>query len=80
MKPFGGFYENFGDFVKLAKNEHFQKFLSHPKVQTLMSDEEFRKAIQEKNVFKLLSHSEFNELLRDSEVRSALQGMQEGIQ
>ena len=74
-ESFGKLFQNFGDLVKLTKDEGFRKFLSNPKVQSLMNDPEFKCAVQEKNVFKLMANREFSELLQDPEVRSALEGM-----
>ena len=68
-----GFFSNFNDLVKIAQDQDFQKFLSHPKVQVLMKDPQFQKAVQEKNVFKLTAHPEFSELMKDPEIRSALE-------
>ena len=68
-----GFFSNFNDLVKLAQDQDFQKFLAHPKVQVLMKDPEFQKAVKEKDVFKLTSHPEFSELMKDPEIRSALE-------
>ena len=72
--PFS-FLNNLNDLVKLAQDEHFQKFLSHPKVQVLMRDKEFEKAVKEKNVLKLMSHEEFTTLLKDPEIVQALEQM-----
>ncbi|MBI4357874.1 MAG: hypothetical protein HY584_01120 [Candidatus Omnitrophica bacterium] len=74
-ESFGRLLGNFGDLVQLAKDENFRKFLSHPKVQSLMNDPEFKRAVEEKNVFKLMANPEFRELVEDPEVRSALEGM-----
>jgi F0F1-type ATP synthase delta subunit len=65
--------ENFEQLLQFAKDENFKKFLSHPKVQKLMSDETFKKAVVEKNIFKLMSNEEFVTLLKDPEVREALE-------
>ncbi len=66
---------NFNDLLKLARDEHFQKFMMHPKVQSLMKDKEFEQAVKEKNFIKLMNHAEFANVLKDPEVASALEQM-----
>lgn len=73
---FGKWFQNFGDLLKLTQDEDFRKFLANPKVQTLMENEGFKRAIQEKNISKLMANPEFSEILSDPEVRTALEGMQ----
>ena len=68
-----GFFGNLNDLIKLAQDQDFRKFLGNPKVQVLMKDPQFQKAVQEKNVFKLTAHPEFSELMKDPEIRSALE-------
>ena len=68
-----GFFGNLNDLIKLARDQDFQKFLANPKIQELMKDPEFQKAVTEKNVLKLTSHPEFSELMKDPEIRSALE-------
>ena len=70
-----GFFDNFSDLAKLAKDEHFQKFLTDPRVQALMKDKEFEKAVKEKDIFKLMSHQGFSQILKDPEMAKALQEM-----
>ncbi len=69
------FLSDFNHLLKLAKDEHFQKFLLNPKVQALMKDKEFEKAVKEKNILKLMSHQEFSKVLKDPEVAQALEQM-----
>ena len=70
--PFGNFFGHFDDFLKVARDENFKKFLANPKVQQLMNDAAFKKAVEEKNMFKLMAHQEFTALMRDPEVRETL--------
>ena len=58
--------------MKLAKDEQFRRFILNPKVQALMRDPEFKRAVQEKDMAKLRSNSGFNEVLNDAEIREAL--------
>ena len=74
-QDFGSLFRNFDDLVKLSKDESFRKFLTDPRVLSLMENQEFKKAVQRKNIFKLLSNTEFIELLKDPEIRSVLEGM-----
>ena len=75
MPSFGKLFQNMNDLIKLAKDEDFQKFLKHPKVQILMRNPEFQQGVKEKNVFKLMANPEFSEILKDPEIKSALEGM-----
>ncbi len=70
-------FSNLNDLIKIAKDEHFRKFLSHPKVQTLMKDPEFEKAVKEKNMLKLMSHPEFLSVMKDPEITIALEQMRQ---
>ena len=71
----GGLFQNFEDFLRLAKDENFQKFYNNPKVRELMKDPEFQRAAHERNVFSLMANREFAELLKDPEVQFALEEM-----
>ncbi len=71
--PFG----NLNDLINIAKDENFRKFLSNPKVQALMKDPEFEKAVKEKNMMKLMSNPEFMGVMKDPELRMALEQMQQ---
>lgn len=72
-----GMLKNMNDLIQLAKDEHFQKFLSNPKVQALMKDKEFERAVKEKNMLKLMSHHEFSKVLQDPEITQTLQQMRQ---
>lgn len=71
----GGFFGNFNDLLKLAKDENFKKFLNNRKIQALMKNKDFKCAVQEKNMFKLMANQEFVALLKDPEIQAALEGM-----
>lgn len=70
-------FSNLNDLINIAKDENFRKFLSHPKVQALMKDPEFEKAVKEKNMMKLMSNPEFMSVMKDPELRTALEQMQQ---
>ena len=74
MNLFGNL-NNLNDLIKLARDKNFQKFMTHPKVQVLMTDKEFERAVKEKNFFKLMNHPEFANVLKDPEVASVLEQM-----
>jgi hypothetical protein len=57
---------------KLMKDENFKKFVSHPKIQGLMTDPEFQKAMQAQNPQDLMNHPKMNALKDDPEVRDLL--------
>lgn len=76
------FWDKFKDLSKLAQlsqDENFRKFLANPKVQELMLDEEFKKAVQQKNMMKLVSNAKFSELMRDPEIRTSLEAFGKGL-
>jgi hypothetical protein len=68
----GGYFGNFDALLKLAKDENFRKFLTHPKVQELMADPEFKRAVQSKDMLQLISNKRFTEIMKDPQVREAL--------
>lgn len=68
----------FGDLdtlLKLARDEEFRKFFKDARVQALLADPGFKKAVQEKNMFQLASHPKFNQLMQDPDFRSTLEGV-----
>lgn len=72
--------ENFQMMQKLARDENFKAFISHPKVQALFKDEEFKEVAKTRDFSKILSHPKFVVLMRDPELSSLmakinLQGM-----
>ena len=71
-------FGDFGEIIKLARDENFRRFLTNPKVQELMKEDEFKQAVQEKNMFKLMSNGRFMEVMKDPEIRSALEALNKG--
>ncbi len=75
-----GMMGNFQMMQKLMRDENFKVFISHPKVQELFKDEEFKEVAKTKDFSKILSHPKFAVLMQDSELASLmakinLQGM-----
>lgn len=68
-------FQNLEHLISFAKDKDFQRFYQNPKVQLLMRDPEFERAVKERDVFKLMANQEFQQALRDPEVRSALEEM-----
>ena len=66
-------FQNLTELVKLAKDDHFQKFFSGPRVQELMKDKEFKREVEQKNLFRLTANPKFTQLLQDPEMRIALE-------
>ena len=53
---------------KMMQDEDFRKFVSHPKVQALFQDPEFKEVAKTRDFTKILSHPKFAESMRDPEV------------
>ena len=70
-----GNLNNMGQFLKLAKDENFRKFLAYPKVQELMKDPQFKTSVQSKDMTQLMNNTKFTELMKDPEIRNVLQNL-----
>ena len=57
---------------RLMKDENFKAFISHPKVQALFKDAEFKEVAQTKDFSKILAHAKFAALTRDPEVAALM--------
>ena len=68
-------FNDFNELLKFIRDEHFQEFFIHPKVQALMKDKDFEKAVKEKNIFKLMAHEEFSKILKDPDLVGSLEKM-----
>lgn len=60
----------------LMQDERGRQLLSHPKLQKLLSDNEFAAAVKEKNFLKILSHPEFVSLTQDAEFQTLMMEFQ----
>ena len=75
-----GMMGNFQMMQKLMQDENFKAFISHPKVQELFKDEEFKEVAKTRDFSKIFSHPKFVALMREPELSSLmakinLQGM-----
>ena len=73
---------NFQGMQRLMQDENFKTFISHPKVQALFKDEEFKEVAKTQDFSKILSHPKFAALTQEPELSSLLakinlQGMME---
>lgn len=66
------FWGQFKLMQRFMGDENFKSFISHPKVQELLKDPEFKKVAQTKDFSKLMSHPKFSALLQDPELRQML--------
>ena len=66
------FFQQIERVQKLMKDENFKAFVSHPKVQTLFADPEFRKALQSQNPQTILNHPKMAALKDDPEIRALI--------
>ena len=57
---------------KLMQDENFKAFVSHPKVQELFRDSEFKEIAKTRDFTKIVSHPKFMEMARDPEVAGLL--------
>ena len=57
---------------KLMTDENFKAFISHPKVQALFNDPEFKEVAKTKDFSKIMTHPKFANLTRDPEVASLM--------
>ncbi len=75
-----GMMGNIQMMQKLMRDENFKAFISHPKVQELFKDEEFKEVAKTRDFSKIFSHPKFATLMREPELSSLmakinLQGM-----
>ena len=52
---------------RLMGDPHFKAFISHPKVQEVFCDPEFKEIAGQKNFSRILSHPKFAALMKDPE-------------
>ncbi len=57
---------------KLMKDENFRAFVSHPKVQTLFRDPEFKDVAKSRDFAKIAMHPKFVQLAQDPDVSKLL--------
>lgn len=72
---FGGMKDTIGQLQlmqKLMNNGDFKAFISHPKVQALFLDPEFKEVAQTRDFAKILAHPKFATITRDPEVAALM--------
>jgi hypothetical protein len=57
---------------KLMKDENFKAFISHPRVQELFRDPEFKEVAKTRNFGKILASPQFMGLMRDPELATLM--------
>ncbi len=57
---------------RLMKDENFQAFMSHPKVQEVFRDSEFQESLKAKDTGKIMAHPKLAALMQDAEVASLM--------
>jgi hypothetical protein len=62
----------FGVIQKLMQDENFKAFVSHPRVQDLFQDPEFKEVAQTRDFSKIMMHPKFSTLMRDPEIAPLL--------
>ncbi len=53
---------------RMMKDENFRAFISHPKMQELLKDPEFRELMKSQDMAKLAAHPKFSSFLHDPEL------------
>ena len=57
---------------RMMQDENFRAFISHPKVQQLFRDPEFKEVAKSRDFAKISVHPKFMELGRDPELASLM--------
>ncbi len=57
---------------KMMKDENFRTFISHPKVQELFRDPEFKEIAKSRDFSKIAAHPKFMALAKDPELSALL--------
>ena len=57
---------------KLMADDNFKTFISHPKVQEVFRDPEFKELAKSRDFAKILSNPKFSELMRDPELAALM--------
>jgi hypothetical protein len=57
---------------KMMKDENFKAFISHPKVQELFRDPEFKEVAQTRDFSKIALHPKFKALSQDPELSALM--------
>ena len=63
-----GMMDQFALMQRLMKDENFRAFISHPKVQELFKDPEFKEVAKSQDFTRIVAHPKFAALMKDPEV------------
>ena len=63
-----GMMDKFQMMQRLMKDENFKAFISHPKVQELFKDPEFKDVAKSQDFTRIVSHPKFAAVVKDPEV------------
>ena len=72
---FGKMKDMVGQFQmmqKLMQDENFKTFISHPKIQELFKDAEFKAVAKTQDFAKIMAYPKFAQLMKDPEVAQLL--------
>lgn len=65
---FKGMADQFQMVQKMMQDENFKAFISHPKVQELFKDPEFKEIAKSKDFTRIVASPKFMELMKDPEL------------
>ncbi len=57
---------------KLMQNPDFRAFISHPKVQELFKDDEFKEVAKSRDMMQITTHPKFMALMKDPELAALM--------
>lgn len=72
FEQFKGMGQQFQMIQKLMQDQNFKAFISHPKVQELFKDDDFKEIAKTKDFARILAHPKFALLMRDPELASLM--------
>ena len=67
-----GMMGQLGMMQRMMRDESFRAFVSHPKVQELFRDPEFKEVARSKDFSRIAMHPKFAQALRDPEVAALM--------
>jgi len=72
LEKMKGMASQFQMMQKLMVDENFKAFISHPKVQEIFKDSEFKEIAKSQDFSKILSNPKFAALMRDPELAALM--------
>lgn len=67
-----GMMDQFQLMQRLMQDDNFKAFISHPKVQDLFKDPEFKEVAKSKDFARIMAHPKFAELMKDPQLASLM--------